>query len=33
LLASWVKMIRACSPHPPFSLSGGKSDGIWSFLH
>lgn len=25
--------MRTCSPHPPLSLRGGKSAGIWSFLH
>lgn len=33
LLASWVRMIRTWSPHPPLSLRGGKSQGICSFLH
>ena len=31
--ASWVSITRTWSPNPPFSLRGGKSQGICSFLH
>lgn len=33
LLASCVRMMSTCSPQPPLSLRGGKSEGICNFLH